>query len=495
MPQQAVSPWLIVVAAVTIWRIIYAYWTPVVHHYVVPPGDDAAFHIAQVSNALSGHIALFTESGYPLGFHNIVASLAYLFHQNAITAIIWIGPALLVIPIPVLYFAGKRLFGSTIVGAAAAASWGVLALAPVRAFGDGNYPNLVGGSILLPFAVAAIYQFVVSKKTWRRAIPPIVLAIAIALTHHLSFIYLIVATFPWLILTVIDNLLHPHTRRATLRYMAVTASVAVLLAVILGVVFGRLLAPYATALVQNNLVGIFGRESKPLDLAGFLEIHNPFFVILGLISALVLMLSKTARSLKLLVVTWLLTLIALSLVPTFGLPGRFAREAAIPLALCVGFLFDWLWHFLKPKRLQPLVPITLVSMLVASSVFATYRPFALPDPFLALIRVPHEEEPSLAGLDRVTPEGGVILANNSDPFIHFLVHHPVVVLNSQYNVGEYLQMYHITTVYIGPKPALTDDSYPYYRTYDEITSAIEKAPGLTLLQQLKTGSRIYRHTY
>lgn len=486
-----VSPWVILVAATVLWKSYYAYWTPVVRHYLVPPGDDAAFHIGRVADAMGGKIALFTPSGYPLGFHNIVALIAVLFHQSALTTIIWVGPSLMVLPIIAIYFAGKKMFASAEVGAIAAAAWGVLALAPVRAFGDGNYPNLLAGSVFLPLAVAALYHMIAHGRTKKRIASVVVLSLAIALTHHLSFIYFIVATVPWLIFATIDNLTHPHTRHATLRYLKIFTTMCLALCLVLVLIFGRFLAPYLHALLRDgNLATVFGSESKPLDIIAFMEIHNPFFVIWGLVGLLVVMLSKLNRSLKLLLATWTLALLALSLTPIFGLPGRFAREAAVPFAFSIGYMMHFISEFLRPMRLHFVVPISVVSILVASTMFAMYRPFALPDPFLPLIRVQNSEEQAFILLDQLTPSGTAILTNNSNPFIHYLVHRPVYVIDSDYNVAAFLEKYPISTVYLGPKPALSD-GYPYYANYDLITSAMGRQPSFKLVKRLDSGSRIF----
>lgn len=488
---RAVSPWVILVAAAVMWKIVYAYWTPLMHHYLVPPGDDAAFHIGRVADAMAGKVALFTAAGYPLGFHNVVALLARLFHQSALSTIIWVGPSLLVLPIFVLYFVGKKMFDSPIVGAVAASSWAVLALAPVRAYGDGNYPNLVAGSILVPLCVAVIYQIITQKRTVKLLFAAFGLIVAIALTHHLSFIYLIVIIVPWLTLSTINNVMYPDTDKTALRYLFLAIVVIGLLGLVATVVFGHFLTPYVHALLQDgNLSGVFGRESHPLTLEAMLEIHNPFFFVIGLLGLLVLMLSPADRSLKLLIASWTLVLLALSVTAIFGLPGRFAREGAIPLAISIGYTAQAFAQYLRPLRLQAVVPIVVVAMLVASVIFGQYRPFALPDPFLPLVRVQHNEDAAFALLDQMTPAGSAILTNNSNPFISYLVHRPVYVVNSQYNVAAYLETYPIKTVYLGSKPALSDE-YPYYGNYDVITRAIENAPGLVLQKRLETGSRIY----
>lgn len=472
-----------------LWRVVYAYWTPVAEQYIVPPGDDAVFHITAINSLLHGHLALFFGT-YPLGFHYIMATLATIFGMTALQAVIWLTPALLVLPILIIYYVGSRIFKNDAAGAIASASWAFLALGPVRALGDGNYVNLFASSVLLPLAVLSIYN-AVQAPNLKRYLWAIFFAILISITHHLTLIYLAVILCPSLIIIVLEKLW--DARRSCQSWSSIigTGGVAVLLVSLLYIFYGNLLGPYINNLwYGQSLAQTFGADNKALDLMKILEINNATLIILGLVGLIGLMLSQTNRPLKLIMASWVLILIAISTTPSLALQGRFARELAVPSALLIGF-FGAACVRLAARHKATAGAVFIIILIFSIDLAASFdRPFSLPDPYNALVRVDHTEEKAINRLNVMSTDKTIILSTNSNPFLPLLVQANVIVPPLPRDIIDILRQ-PVDIVYIGARPALTE-IYPFYQNYDAISQALREIPNLVLVEKFANGSAIYR---
>jgi hypothetical protein len=473
------------------WRVIYAFWTPLVNRYIVPPGDDPVFHLARVADLLAGKWQLFFE-GYPLGWHLLTAIVAKIAGWDPLTAIRLIGPVLLVLPIPVLYFVGKRLFTET-AGALAALIWSFLALAPIRAYGDGNYPNMLAGSVLLP--VGLLFLLMVVRRPERKImVPTVAIFIALALVHHLTFIYSLLLALPLLFWWSWQVLSRPGRQRAWLNLTASTIIVVGGAGLLLWPFYQPLLGPFLKQLTsQGSLAFSFGAASTPVSLSRLLEIHNPLFIVLGVAGVLLILMAKIDRATSVLMVGWIGLLWLLSTTSIFGLPERFARELAIPLALTGGFFLSFLIDRAKTWGWR-VIFLSLPLVIVFLDWRASFeRPFALPDPYKPLIRVQREEEPAILKLKEATPPGGTILANNSNPYLSFLVDRRVLIATNPDSIETTLVSELVTTLFIGSRPPLTPpDQYPFYSQFEAIRGRLLAVPNKEKVLALPTGTEIYR---
>lgn len=486
-------PWFTLLGLAVLWRAIYAYWTPLVNRYLVPPGDDPAFHLDQVDRILHGNVSFFHD-GYPLGFHLVTAAAAKLFGMDSLTAIRLVPPILLVIPVVVMFIVGRRLFGSVAVGAIAAAAWSFLALAPSRAFGDGNYPNLLAGSIFLPWAMLAFYEFC-RERTWKNLLLLIVPTGLIFFTHHLTLIFFLIASLPLGLATLVYRFKKAGGRLKLVGKLIAAAAALALVGAGVWHIYAPLALPYWQALLRDHSLGsILGPYSTPPSFAEFLDVHTPFFLFLGFVGAVALAITHRSRQLKLLMFGWLGMLLLLSITPVFGLPGRFLRELAVPLALLIGYFPVAFFQQIRTDAGRLLLVLLVAGLFVGDWLYSFHRPYALPDPFGPLVRVQHDEEPALTTLDIITPPGGVILANNSDPYLGYLVHRKVIVVSNPLDVGQILASQPVTTVYVGARPPLTPDNvYPYFENFDATTAALTALPGLVPAEVLGSGTRVYRY--
>jgi|GEM_PF-3427437 len=491
------SWWYFLVLVALAWRAIYAYWTPLVNKYVVPPGDDGPFHIAEVAGILAGKIHLFDES-YPLGFHLITAAIARIAHWDALTAVLYVTPLLLILPIPALFWVGKRLFDSPAAGAFAAILWGFLALAPLRSFGNGNYPNLLVGSLFVPVALTLLVQIFRDWPTYKKShvLTTTGTIVLIPLFHHLSALYFAMAAFPLLLWQVVSGLLHPATRKSALWLGGVSLLLVIGLTLALRAYYGPLLERFTDSIRSSgSLAPLFGPLARPIPFREFLQIHSPVFIGIGLIGFLTLLFSRLDRSVKVLFVGWIGLLWVTSISSFFGDPGRFVRELAIPFALTGGYLIAFLIEWAQKGTNRLVVPLLLLGLIMYDFIQSFRRPFALPEPFQPLIRVQHEEEFALPVLPLVTPPDGVILANNSNFYLPYLVDRKVIVATHPKDVAAALATEKVTTLFIGSRPPLTpEDVYTMFAYFDEIREALLAVPDKELVEQLPSGTEVYRIT-
>lgn len=483
--------WYLLVLAAVAWRTIYAYWTPLVNKYVVPPGDDPAFHVAKISDLLAGHWQILAN-GYPLGWHLMTAVIAKLFSWDALTAVRLIGPLLLVLPVPILIFVGARLFNRLSAGIFAAVIWTFLALAPIRAYGDGNYPNLLAGSVLVPLALLAL-ALLSQRSTWHRLILLSVSFGSIALVHHLSLIYVLCGAIPLFLWWSVKTLRTPHVPRARL----VLAGSVVILAALAAVswpYYKPLLLPFIEILrSQGSLAATFGSISAPITWGKLLEVHNPLLVALGLAGLFLVLISPLHKSVKILFAGWVGLLWLLSATSIFGLPERFVRELAIPLSLTAGFFLAYFIE--RPSSLLGKTALFALAMglLVLDWQQSFNRPFALPDPYKPLIRVQHEEEFALATLRSVSSPSTTILTNNSNPYLPYLVDARVLIAISPTDVDNKVASERVDLLFIGSRPPLVqEDIYPFYAGFEAITQRMLAIPGKELVEKLPSGTEIYR---
>jgi hypothetical protein len=484
------SPWLLLVLAALIWRAVYAYWTPTHFNYLVPPGDDAANHLYYITTMLQNKISLVT-SGYPMGFHLIIIALTKILHMTALKAVIWFTPLLLILPIISIYLAGKKIFESEMVGAVAAAIWAFIALGPVRAFGDGNYPNLLASSVILPLAVAYVY-LLVSKPSWKNLIYAVVFSMLIVLTHHLTVVYLLIAVGPWALIYGVNQLWKKRHHEKI--GMILWVIVGILLFVGLGwLIIGPIATPFIENIIQGrSLAEYFGSGSNSVSWQMLLELNNPVLVYTGLIGLVAMLFSRTRFPQKMLMIFWVLILIWFSTTSFFGLPGRFVRELAIPLSLCGGFLGWQLWQWANAHRRGWMVVAIIVLGIGVDFVGSFHRPYALPDPFHSLIRVSNDQSGAFQFMNTITPESGVIMANNGNPFIKYLVNRNVLTIISPTQLNGDVNHSDVFTIYIASRPPLTsEDVYPYYANYDQISAKMRTFSSFRLSAKYPDGTEIY----
>lgn len=486
-----ISPWLLLVLVAIIWRLVYAYYPLIYFHYVTPPGDDGAGHMYYISELIKGGFKL-SIGGYPTGFHYLVIILSRLLHQTTLNVLLWLTPGLMVIPIPAIYYAGRRIFNHPAAGAFAALFWSFIALSPVRAYGDGNYPNMLASSFFLPFAVTFFY-LLINKYKWRYLILGLLFSAFIIFTHHLTLSYLVIAIIPWLISILTGYIFSAKLQRKLWLIIGIIISILILFG-LAWFVIGPTAKPYIETLLQGkSLATYFGIISEPISLPRMLELNNPLLIIAGLVGLLVLMFSHNNRPQKYLLAFWTLMLIWASSTSYFGLPGRFVRELAIPLSLAFGYGGYHLWTWAKQYRRGWMIIVIMITIVSIDWVSSFSRPYSLPQPFQSIQRVQNEQIEAYHWINSHLENGQNVLSNNHNPYISYLINTSVYVPSLIDAVPEKLPKWGIRYILIGARPSQSqEEQYPYFLHFDDISIKMQKIPDLQLVQEFKQGTKIYQ---
>ncbi|MEK7461443.1 MAG: hypothetical protein AAB647_04505 [Patescibacteria group bacterium] len=521
------SLWYLLGLAIVIWRIIYAYWTPLVNQFPVPPGDDPIFHTGQIQSILTGNYHFFA-SGYPLGFHYFATGFGRLFGWDAITTIRLIPPLLLVLPVVAIFFLGTVLFRRPQVGAFAAFLYAVFAQAPLFLFGDGGYPNLLAGHVLLPLALGLIILAL-------RILKPVVIGLAIGvslaipLVHHLSTIFFLLALIP-LLAGPVQQLFRQRGRLAIFFSLGLVMMVSL---VSLGLWFGYqpfISGAFISLRDSGNLAGFFGQAIvAPLPPPAVMIFwHGAIFLIIALHGWLVLAFHKELTQIgntpgvtilsrakdtpgvkenlrkschkenqpaKWWLSLWIFSLLAIGLVPALIFNQRFLRELVIPLALTGGFGLATTWDYLTRWRFARLgYGLALIVLAIVFWLGKSQAIFGFPAPFEYITRVGVDEKAAFVYLDKITPVGGVIAANHGNGYLPYLVHHPVIIYRDPATIPVISDNSAITTLFITALPPLVDPvSGPsLYRNLEEVSVALKTWPDFELVKTLPSGSVIYR---
>jgi len=108
------------------------------------------------------------------------------------------------------------------------------------------------------------------------------------------------------------------------------------------------------------------------------------------------------------------------------------------------------------------------------------------------MRMQHSEEAAIPLLQRAIPN--TVIANNSNPFLPFLLHDKkVVIIHNPPEIGQYFQAYPGALVYVAKQPPLSE-TYPFFAEYSQISDSMTAYPHKQLLYTLDNGSRIYQLT-
>ncbi len=492
MKKLHISPWFLLPLVAIIWRLIYAYY-PVIHfHYVTPPGDDGAVHMQYITNLISNGLKI-DINGYPTGFHIIVVYFSKIFHQTPLNVLVWFTPILMVIPIIAIYYAGKKLFDHPAVGAFAALFWGFIALGPVRAYGDGNYPNLIASGFYLPLAIT-FYYLLINKPKWKYLILAIIFSVLIIITHHLTVVYLVIAIIPWLISVFIGYVTKAKLRRKMLLIISVFVALIALTA-LSWIVIGPLAKPFVDVLLSGgSLASVFGAISKPVTLWQIEELNNPLLIIAGLIGLLILMVSNANRPIKYLFAFWILILFGFSITSYFGLPGRFVRELALPLSLTFGYGAFAVYNWADKYNRGWMARIIIILVISIDFVLSFSRPFALPQPFEFIQRVQEEQADAYKWVNDHNIDNKIVISNNANLYVPYLINSPVVTVLSPSNIPASAIVSSARYIIIGARPSQSgEDLYPYFAGFDQISAALKAIPNVKLVKEYKLGTLIYEY--
>lgn len=472
-----------ILAIVVLWRAIYAYWTPVVNNIPVPPGDDVAFHMERVAANLAGDYHLFYRE-YPLGYHWFIATVARLLGLDAVTALTYLSPLLLVLPILPIFLLGKRLF-SPQAGLIAVLAWVGLAHSPLFAYGDGSQANVFGATFLLPLAVYAV--FAATERTNPKTIAWALAACAIIpFVHHLSVLFTLAALAPLLLYRLWQSFATASTPTKRRLVLSILLLSGVCLAF-------WLWTPYGDSLRRIERLAFGGVP----NIDTILTIHHAWFFYLGLIGIAAISLSRSIRvEVKLLVAGWFLAIWAIGHSAITPFPERFLRELTIPLALGAGYLGALLAARLPGRTGLPVV--TLALLVLCGWRFSVHygHSFGFPEPFGYIARVRPETLETIGFIRRTQDPRAHIIANNGNFFLPLLLENPVDVAQDPSGLFRSIRSVKPELLYVGPLPPhVAEATGPqHFHHYSEITQILREMPGYSRIYTGTDGTELYART-
>lgn len=471
--------------------------------YLVPPGDDPVNHYQIVKSILGGSLSF----SYPPLFHIIIAWLSKIFSQDPMTTMRLATPALVILPSIAVLIVASKFFGR----AAGLLSFVVVLWASnygLAAFGDGNYPNIIAGGFLLPLAFLYLVRSLQEKKK-RNYIAVFLLVLLMVFTHHLStamFVAVVFAVFVSLIAWNLYEKILPRVWKTFVIFVGVT----------LGIAFFLYLSPAKTVFIDAfKSFGDTGKVlstdvySKPVPLdeyptqSGSLAWYFGLFALLYSISLLLKKADKRNDEKIAIIglVAWFVIIFLASRATSIGLPGRFARECYLPLAILTGLtLRDFLAAAVGISKKAVFCGVFGL-IIVSSLVQVNGGQYRSPEFYGPMIRFSWLDKEKSDYIKELSNPEDKIIANPTTPYLPIFSERKIEFVSSVYitdqaTLWRYLRDANPRYIFIGKKTAANPDEkvYPFFANFDEITDSLNqyaKTNKLTVAKEFDDGSVLY----
>jgi len=325
-------------------KIYFVYYGYIYSHYLVPPGFDGLPHYLNIKAILG--TAKFDFSLYPPGFYYLVIWLSKLFHRDAFYILTYWTPMLIVLSPVAVYFLLRQLFDLKI----SVLTTLVFLLAsgyPLYAFVDGNYPDMLAYGFFAVLLFAFLIRFFKTHRFANLAVAGVLLLL-IAVTHHFTF-FIVTAVL------AVFGLVLLFSNRKNLDFILSRKNLGVsilgILLIILCIYFafhfyGPVILSFAQGFLTSNPALKDTYLNLPVKLADYPSLMGPVVWYLGVAGLFYLIVSTFSEKkdiyTKLLIIVWIVVLYLLSRTSSVAVPGRFARELAVPLVIATGYLINYL---------------------------------------------------------------------------------------------------------------------------------------------------------
>jgi len=481
-------------------RLYWLYLPFGVYKYLVPPGDDAVNHYNIIHRILQGNY----HSAYPTLFHRLIIIFSQIFHVDIMAALRLVTPALVVLPAIAVYFFAKKHFGLI------PALFCALLLLwtgnyPLTSFADGNYPNILAAGFFLPLA---LMELVTALR--RNSLPAYLTALALALlvvvTHHLSTVLMLLIVIPYLLVLVAWNRFERLVPSLKLALLACFLS--------LGVIAGLIWLLPTREMFEGSLklfltTGSFYSESGISVLADYVEYPAQIGGLIfygGLLGAfvLILLLGRSKESVNkpaiLLILTWIAVAFAASRLNFLGLPGRFLREMAIPLALSLGLACYYLIFSMRNKVQIFLGAALLVLVAYTNLVQVTSGAYRSPNFFNAAVWFTQEDKEKAEVIKSLTASGDILIANPTTPYLPIFTERQVDFdiwhdIANEAQLRAAAQARGAKYVFVGTKTKAgpSGKAYPFFVPFEQATKNLSLATQKKKpLYKFRDGSALYK---
>lgn len=464
-----------------ILRLYVLYFPISFFGYLVPPGDDAIRHFEMITKILNGNF----NTGYPWLFHLFVAAIVKISGSGIVDVLRVITPALIVLPSIAVYLFLKKSFSQV----AALIGFSILLWASnyaLIAYGDGNYPNIVASGFFLPLS---LLYLVLSLKERRLSYYLLAASFALLtlLTHHLSAAYLLFIVVIYIAVLGIWN----RYERIADNYARATVFILVLLG-IAGLIaslfsFRDMFIQAYHSIMQSGSVSAGVNFAMPIEFGEYGAQIGPFVYYGGLLGIMFLIYllgqakEKINKPALLLILVWFLVTYIFSRISEVGLPGRFARELALPLVLAESVM---IWRFMQAlhTNIQKILMVFAIGVIIVfelAQVNGGY--YRSPSYFKKMIWFDSNDKKSADSIKAVVPQGETIIANNTSPYLPIFADRKIVFIPlnrtpSIDSLNAFASAAGARYVFIGQitsaNPAV--DGYSFFANFDRITSNLKK---------------------
>jgi hypothetical protein len=324
--------------------------------YYVPPGSDPVTHVSVTKEILEKGKA--PAPGYPPGFHYIVAGLSKISGADPIKTMVYFYPFLMFLSALAVYLFARQFFGPA-VAILSLILFGFLSPQPRQTLWDGGFPNVITADFIMILGFLFFLRAYKYEK-WRDVVLAGIILGLVPFFHHLSsylMTFLLICIAPSLLLFGFI------TKQNFKKKLQIVLTILVL-AILIGaypayIYFGKgyleqiALGFVAYAASWEKFVWratTLVPEAPPIPWSDYALVVSPYLWYLGWLS-LPFLLKKFLKEKKeeyFFVFVWLLVVFILSRPTVFSpLPGRFAREMAIPLVLCAGIFLKEIFLYFK----------------------------------------------------------------------------------------------------------------------------------------------------
>lgn len=489
---------IFIIAAIAL-RLYIIYFPFRLYEYLVPPGGDAVNHIGLIEQILNGGIS----SKYPVLFHLIIAFLSRTFGSDPISILKLVTPAMMILPAIGIYIFLKKSYSrfAALIGFMISLFASNYALV---AFGDGNYPNILASGFFIPITFAFVLK-ALDKKSFKNYFWAVIFTVLLLLTHHLSFATFLIILITYLIVLSMWNKYEKITVSLTKFTLAFLVLIGVLvIATIFTPLREQMLGAINSLLQSGASVGSIS-FSQPINFADYGSMIGPLVYFGGLLALfyLVYMLGldneETNKKAVLFVIVWFVILFVLSRLNFTGLPGRFARELALPLICAISISLSHIFSKYK-HNLQKIVALGLLGMIVvACLVQVNGGSYSSPKYYNSMIWFTKSDLEKADYIKWATGEDDVILSNRTTPYMSIFAKRKLIYNTEQYfksdgafesfaqkNGAKYLFVGKITSA--DPDPV----AYPFFNGFDAGTLRMQElAAKMTKVHEFSDGSVLY----
>lgn len=324
--------------------------------YPVPPGEDPVTHISITKDILEKGKS--STSGYPPGFHYIIAGLSSLFNADPIKTMVYFYPILMFLSALAVYLFARQFFGQA-TGILTLVLYAFLSSQPRQSLSDGLFPNIIAADFIMILGFLFFLRAYQQERLKDILLGGLFLGL-VPFFHHLSSYLMVILLIVLLISLLLLSFFKKENFKKKMLVLALTLFVAFLIGAYPAYIyFGKA----SLDVISSNFIAyaaswdkfvaqakLIATAAPPIPWSDYSLILSPFLWFLGLLSLPFLLKGfvKDKKEEFLLIFVWLLVVFLLSRPSVFSiLPNRFARELAIPLAFCSGIFLKEIFVFFK----------------------------------------------------------------------------------------------------------------------------------------------------